>query len=417
MSQAGGPPYGKQPKYCIRKPETSFWHYEFSIDGKRFRGSTGYEHAEDAAEFVATLRAKIRAQVEPDKANPIVAAITGQHYIPKKNEMTWGGALQKFHDDMVVETEDARNALRRASALLARIGDIPFHEVTHAVLFDYRNKRARDKNRYGEKVSPLTVNRDLAHCRQVFNHMTDTGVRMPIERPKWSRLIDNEAEALAARTRHLSTEEEQKLFDAIEEVSPELAPFVEFLLLSGQRKAAIMNLKWDDIDWQDKSFIVLLKGKGKKKRRHTVPLTPRMEVIINAQPRMEGYDNVFSYECKRSREYPGDRLGYEHKRGERVPLKPSGFNKRWLEILRTAELEDFRVHDLRHTNATRVVKATGNIRAAQQVLGHRQLTTTARYANLDTRDAREALEEAERIAAENREALRRAGKPNLRVVA
>lgn len=408
-------PKGKRPPNCYERPDSDFWWYRFKVNGKPYRGSTGFEESADANEYTQALIARLKNDTKPTANAPIVAAITGQHYQPVRNEGTWGEALQKFHDDMVIGTADERNSLRRATMLAEQIGNIPFHEVTHAVLFKYRLWRQKHENRYGETISPLTVNRDLAHCRQVFNHMTDLAVRMPIEMPKWSRLIDNEAEMNAARTRHLSTEEEEELFEAIEQESPELAPFVEFLILSGQRKAAIMNLKFADIDWQDKSFKVLLKGKGTKKREHTVPLTPRMEHLIRSQPQLK-HDYVFTYICERHRYGPGGN-GFVRRRGWRYPFSPSGFNKRWQRILRVADIENFRVHDLRHTNATRVVKATGNIRAAQQVLGHRQLTTTARYANLDVSDARDALAEAERIAAENREALRRSKKPDLRIVA
>jgi integrase len=409
-------PKGKRPPNCYERSGSPYWWYRFKIRGTPYWGSTGFEESAEANEYTQALIAKLKNDTAPEKNAPIVAAITGNHYQLGRNECLWSEALLRFHDDMVDGTADERNSLRRATMLLEQIGDIPFHEVTHAKLFEYRLWRQKHTNRLDEQISPLTVNRDLAHCRQVFNHMADLAVRMPLEMPKWSRLIDNEAEMNAARTRHLSTEEEAELFDAIDEVSPDLAPFVEFLILSGQRKAAIMDLKFSDIDWQDQSFKVWLKGKGKKKRLHTVPLTPRMDAIVRAQPQSKHCNNVFTYVCERNR-YKKDRSGYVHKRGDRYPLTPSGFNKRWQKVLRTADIEDFRVHDLRHTNATRVVKATGNIRAAMQVLGHRQLTTTARYANLDTTDARNALAEAERIAAENREALRRSKKPDLRIVA
>jgi integrase len=161
----------------------------------------------------------------------------------------WSEALQRYQDDCVAGTDDERNALRRAGMLLARIGDLPFHEITHALLFNYRVERLKDSYR-GRPITPLTANRDLAHVRQVFNFMNELGFRLPPNLPTWKKLIDNEAEQLAARTRHLSTEEEQSLWEACFKIKPDLAGFIEFLLLSGQRKAAIVNLTWDAIDWQ-----------------------------------------------------------------------------------------------------------------------------------------------------------------------
>lgn len=416
--QQGTGPFGKCPPGCYARSGSPFWYYQFRLFGQRYCGCTGYEQAQDAAEFVATLKAKVRAECEPTKNIPIVAAITGDHYRPRANEIMWSDALQRFQDDCMVGTDDERNALRRAAMLLTRLGDLPFHEMTHARLFTYRTERMKDTYR-GRQITPLTANRDLAHVRQVFNYMNELGFKMPSNMPTWKKLIDNEAETLAARTRHLSTEEEQSLWEACYKVKPDLIGFLEFLLLSGQRKAAIVGLTWGAIDWQAKSFKVLLKGKGKRKREHIVALTERMIEVLNEQPRVEGKTNpegrVFTYVCRRSRHNP-EGLGYLRKKGERYPLSIGGWKKDWAEILDEAGLEDFRVHDLRHTNATRIVMAVRDIFAAKEALGHAQVGTTQRYVHADIEYQRDALQAAENLGRDNQRKLAETKRPPLRVV-
>ncbi len=51
----------------------------------------------------------------------------------------------------------------------------------------------------------------------------------------------------------------------------------------------------------------------------------------------------------------------------------------WKAVRDRAGLEDFRLHDLRHTFASRVVSDTGSLYVAGQLLGHTQAQTTARY--------------------------------------
>ncbi len=51
-----------------------------------------------------------------------------------------------------------------------------------------------------------------------------------------------------------------------------------------------------------------------------------------------------------------------------------------------------RIHDLRHTAATHVVQATGNLKMAQKLLRHDDISTTAKYAAVLDDDLRDALD-------------------------
>lgn len=405
-----------RPKNCYKRKNSRIWYYELNIGGLREGGSTGFEDPDEAAAYVAVRREALKAEVSKRATNPVVRAVTGEKRALLAEEKTWGEALQTFHDDCVAGTDDERNAVRRAGMLLVRLGNKPFHEVTHGDLYEYRMKRLKDiAPQTGEPISPVTANRDLAHARQVFNHMNELGVRMPPNMPTWSKLIDNDAEQRAQRIRHLSTDEEVRLFAAIRKEAPHLEGFIEFMLLCGQRKAAAVFLTWKSIDWQEECFTVLLKGKGKKKKPHTVALTPRMIEIIKAQPQVEGVDQVFTYVCKRSKFGPGGK-GFIRKKGNRYPLTIAGWKKDWKRILVEAKIEDFRVHDLRHTNATRVVRSTRSLAWAQKVLGHSQISTTMRYVHADLTDQRQALEEMEAARAESIAKHKRDNRPPLRVV-
>ena len=57
-----------------------------------------------------------------------------------------------------------------------------------------------------------------------------------------------------------------------------------------------------------------------------------------------------------------------------------------------AGIVDFRFHDLRHTFATRLLRAQGNIKVVQKMLRHTTLATTSKYAHALDEDLRQALE-------------------------
>lgn len=58
------------------------------------------------------------------------------------------------------------------------------------------------------------------------------------------------------------------------------------------------------------------------------------------------------------------------------------------------DLEFITPHTLRHTFATRLLRATGNIRIVQAVLGHKRISTTQIYTHPNNEDLRKALDAA-----------------------
>ncbi|QEZ46012.1 site-specific integrase [Cupriavidus oxalaticus] len=72
------------------------------------------------------------------------------------------------------------------------------------------------------------------------------------------------------------------------------------------------------------------------------------------------------------------------------PDRPFHFQKPWLKALQDARIEDFRFHDLRHTCASYLAQNGGGLHDIANVLGHRQLDVTRRYAHL-TIDSKAAL--------------------------
>ena len=65
-------------------------------------------------------------------------------------------------------------------------------------------------------------------------------------------------------------------------------------------------------------------------------------------------------------------------RGRRL----GNLNAAWQVVREKAELEDVRVHDLRHSFASRALALGYDLTMIGRLLGHRQHQTTARYAHL-----------------------------------
>jgi len=58
-------------------------------------------------------------------------------------------------------------------------------------------------------------------------------------------------------------------------------------------------------------------------------------------------------------------------------------------VCKKAGLDDLHPHDLRHTFATRLIKNGVSIYNVSKLLGHASVTTSERYAHLETGDLKE----------------------------
>jgi integrase len=85
--------------------------------------------------------------------------------------------------------------------------------------------------------------------------------------------------------------------------------------------------------------------------------------------------------CSVSRNREQERLA-----GERQPFTRAGWRKAWYRALKEAGIDGLRFHDLRHTHATRLLRATGNLALVKRMLGHRSIETTLRYEHSNAED-------------------------------
>lgn len=125
--------------------------------------------------------------------------------------------------------------------------------------------------------------------------------------------------------------------------SERLKPFYMFCLFTGCRRGEALNVKWEDIDFVKK--IIHVHGTKTATSERDIPLLPDCEIVLNGIQRKGA--KVF------------------HHRAEHV-------TKKFKEYCPAHKL-----HDLRHTFATRCLESGINIKVVQKWLGHSRLDTTA----------------------------------------
>jgi integrase len=286
--------------------------------------------------------------------------------VERRKRVPFKQIAQDFLDYAKVNKRD-QNDGQRMTRLLATFGDKLAVEITAKDVEDYKAKLA-------EGLAPGTVNRDLALLKATFNRALKAGKvsQNPVKAVKLFK--ENNA-----RTRCLSDQEEARLYDALPDY---LKPFLTVALNTGMRWGEMARLGWDDVDFYTGTLHVRQSKSGEGRR---IPMNRVVRETLHAVRR----DQV-----QRARE---QRDGEREILSEYVFCAPQGgslrnFGRGWYPALRKANIPDFRWHDTRHTAASRLVMAGVDLYTVQEILGHKTIAMTQRYAHLSPGHQRQALE-------------------------
>lgn len=194
-----------------------------------------------------------------------------------------------------------------------------------------------------DRASPYRANRVLAAIRKMFNWSVSRGLIAisPIVR-------DMAREGEMARDRYLSPEEIRAVWQAAEKQGGPFGAVVRMLLVTGQRRGEVRDMKWSALDLQCERIWTLTPDDTKAKRQHLVPLTQPALSIIESQPILGKGEYVFTT--------LGDR-----------PVTGFGKAKQDLDkLVASTAVENgskavaaWRLHDLRRTVATHMEDALG----------------------------------------------------------
>ena len=143
------------------------------------------------------------------------------------------------------------------------------------------------------------------------------------------------------------------------------AQAIKLLLLTGCRVGEWLSARWNWIDWERQ----LLKLPDSKTGARDIHLPADAVAILRALPRSSVYI------------LPGTTGG-----------QIGGIQKIWQRIRTKCGLADVRLHDLRHTVGSLGHRAGLTQRQIADLLGHRQMATTARYINSADEHKRETVE-------------------------
>lgn len=222
--------------------------------------------------------------------------------------------------------------------------------------------------------TPYEANRQLALLSKIFTFAADE--------LEWIERGDHPAKGVqrfkeTKRRRYLSQAEMARLGEALSKaeegelerpISAYTVAMLRLVVLTGARHSEILTLRWSEVNLE-RGCLELSDSKTGAKE---VFLPPAARQLLSELPRQS--DNPYVIIGKK----PGSHM---------VNVKDS-----WAVIRKAADLDDVRIHDLRHTFASLGARAGMSLPLIGALLGHRSPQTTARYAHLADDPLRDAAE-------------------------
>ncbi len=210
------------------------------------------------------------------------------------------------------------------------------------------------------RKTPYQANRTLGVLSKMFNMAEVWGLRPDGSNPCLHVKRFKEEK----RERFLSAEEFRRLGAVLDEILTDgsetrsAVVAIRLLMLTGCRLSEIQKLQWAHVDLDAGE----LNLPDTKTGGRAVPLAPSAVRLLESLPRDDDNPWVIA-----GRKAGGHLTDLQHP---------------WRRIRERAKLPDVRIHDLRHSFASRALALGEGLPMIGKLLGHTQVQTTARYAHL-----------------------------------
>lgn len=271
--------------------------------------------------------------------------------------MTLSELVEIYLQEWAQSHKDIKNQSWRAAWWVERLGNKRLKDITPGLI--------RTALASMGSVQPATYNRQRAVISAILTYAEkeDYIPFNPCAKVR-SRKIRNR------RIRFLTDDERRRLLAACDRSSwSGLGLLVRMALATGARRGELLGLTWSDINFK-RSVANLRDTKNDEPRVLPIP-----SVVLRELKKRHGISRYYVFES------------------ERNPGKPMvEFRRHFFKALEDAGIEDFRFHDLRHSAASYLVMSGATLYETAQILGHKSVVTTQRYAHLSDQHKAELSE-------------------------
>lgn len=340
-----------QPYRLYKRGEIYHAYISFMAStGERIntRISTGQVLPEKATQFCLNYIVELEKKAKLDNGETV--------------EISCEQAFISFFENIGQYHRNSKDTYNKLKVLASHFNK-PLNKISDADIMNFINHYRQNKR------SNSTINRYLALLSAVINFCDDRQYQIP--RLKISKYKLKEP---AENIKYLKDwSEAQRIIDL---AAPHLKPIIYTALYTGMRLGNLLSLKWENIDFINKTITVTVKDRTKLDgKNHSIPLIPQQEDVFKAIAKESEF--VFTYKGK--------------------PIKSiqtaweNIFYKRFSKELRDPTLPYKNFHTLRHTAGTWILKNCNNLKITKEILGHADMKTTLKYAHVLDDEKRNAL--------------------------
>lgn len=218
-----------------------------------------------------------------------------------------------------------------------------------------------------DRISLYTANRTLALVKHMYNKAIEWGYPSRHGNPAVGIKMFKEQ----SRERFLQPDELQRLFAALDEESNEV--FKNYVLLSlfiGQRRQNMLSMRWSYVDL-NLGFVHFPDSKNGDPQR--IPLITHAQEILKEMKQYATNDWVFPSD--------GSKSGHLE-----------DLHRPWYALLKRANIENFRVHDLRRTFGSYQAITGTSLFIIGKALGDKTTAATQVYSRLTMDPIRESIQ-------------------------
>lgn len=253
--------------------------------------------------------------------------------------------------------------------IIPSLGNIKLNELKPLHIQEY----------YKEKSKTLSQTTILHHHRMLRKALEDA--------KEWQLIKDNPADHVESpkpqkyKSNVLNLDEIKQLLKALE--SNRLEVPITLMLFLGLRRGELLALKWADIDYKNKTITIQRNlVRGGDNGNELIIKEPKTEESIRTIPIS---DNILKLLKKQEIKQKEEKisLGPHYKENGFIfttstgdIINPASFSREFGDFIKANNLKHIRLHDLRHTNATLMLKSNIPAKIASERLGHSNISTT-----------------------------------------
>jgi integrase len=240
--------------------------------------------------------------------------------------------------------------------------DTRLTNIRYVDLETYRNNLKQKPTKNGSIRTVASVNREMSCLHHIFTKGVEWDMieRNPFEKGKTLLIKENNK-----RFRYLDQDEIDRLLKAC--INDYTKDIIVTVLNTGMRRQEVLGLKWDQMQGE---FIYLTKTKTDEDRQ--IPINDDLAELFKSIRKRVQLRSEYVFCDKKGRAFKEIKTSFK-------------------AALRRAKINDFRFHDLRHTFASHFVMRGGTVKELQEILGHKTVAMTMRYAHLSQEHKKKAV--------------------------